>query len=119
MFKAKTLISYVETINAVAFQGLTKWIQSIFIGKNMTSPWYIGLTCITFHDKFCVARVNDTPISENAVAGTSIRTTRNGSKTIVVRSRLDFMKHALCPITNLDAKCNYMFNGTVKVTVVI
>jgi len=64
-------------------------------------------------------RVIGTPISENAMTGVALGAALSGLRPIMIHLRVDFMMVAMDQIVNYVAKWRYMFQGQVKVPLVI
>jgi pyruvate dehydrogenase E1 component beta subunit len=70
-------------------------------------------------DEFGEKRVRDTPISENTIVGTGIGAAMAGLRPIVELMTVNFSLLAFDQIINHAAAIPYMFNGQVKVPMVI
>lgn len=70
-------------------------------------------------DEFGEKRVRDTPISENTFVGTGVGAAMGGLRPIVELMTVNFSLLALDQIVNHAAAIPYMFNGTVRVPMVI
>ncbi len=64
-------------------------------------------------------RVLGAPISENAITFISMGAALSGCRPICIHMRVDFLMAAMDPIVNCIAKWRYMFQGQVKVPLVI
>lgn len=70
-------------------------------------------------DEFGERRVRDTPISENTIVGTGVGAAMGGLRPIVEIMTVNFSLLALDQIVNHAAVIPYMFNGAVRVPMVI
>ncbi|HYC81898.1 MAG TPA: alpha-ketoacid dehydrogenase subunit beta [Solirubrobacterales bacterium] len=70
-------------------------------------------------DEFGERRVRDTPISENTIVGAGAGAAMGGLRPIVELMTVNFSLLALDQIVNHAAAIPYMFNGAVKVPMVI
>jgi len=70
-------------------------------------------------DEFGERRVRDTPISENTIVGTGVGAAMNGLRPIVELMTVNFSLLAFDQIINHAAAIPYMFNGQVRVPLVI
>jgi pyruvate dehydrogenase E1 component beta subunit len=70
-------------------------------------------------DRFGEKRVRDTPISENTIVGMGVGSAMTGLRPIVEIMTVNFALLALDQIINHAAAIPYMFNGQVKVPMVI
>jgi pyruvate/2-oxoglutarate/acetoin dehydrogenase E1 component len=70
-------------------------------------------------DEFGERRVRDTPISENTIVGAGVGAAMGGLRPVVEIMTVNFALLAMDQIVNHMAAIPYMFNGQVKVPVVI
>jgi len=70
-------------------------------------------------DRFGERRVRDTPISENTIVGAGVGAAMAGLRPIVELMTVNFSLLALDQIVNHAAAIPYMFNGNVRVPMVI
>ena len=69
--------------------------------------------------QFGEARVRDTPISENTIVGTGVGAAMGGMRPVVELMTTNFALLALDQIINHAASIPYMFNGQVRVPLVV
>jgi pyruvate/2-oxoglutarate/acetoin dehydrogenase E1 component len=70
-------------------------------------------------DEFGERRVRDTPISENTIVGTGVGAAMTGLRPVVEIMTVNFSLLAMDQIVNHAAAIPYMFNGQVRVPIVI
>ena len=70
-------------------------------------------------DEFGERRVRDTPISENTIVGTGVGSAMAGLRPVVEIMTVNFSLLAMDQIVNHAAAIPYMFNGRVRVPMVI
>ena len=70
-------------------------------------------------DEFGEKRVRDTPISENTIVGTGVGAAMAGLRPVVELMTVNFSLLAMDQIVNHMAAIPYMFNGQVRVPIVI
>ena len=70
-------------------------------------------------DEFGERRVRDTPISENTIVGTGVGSAMTGLRPVVEIMTVNFSLLAMDQIVNHAAAIPYMFNGQVRVPMVI
>jgi len=70
-------------------------------------------------DEFGERRVRDTPISENTIVGTGVGAAMAGLRPVVEIMTVNFALLAMDQIVNHAAAIHYMFNGQVRVPLVI
>jgi pyruvate/2-oxoglutarate/acetoin dehydrogenase E1 component len=69
--------------------------------------------------KFGPQRVFGTPLSEDAMTGVAIGAAMAGMRPIHVHIRMDFLMLAMNQLVNIASKAHYMYNGQVKVPLVV
>lgn len=112
-------LSYAQAINETFRQLMMKNKKVILIGQGVTSPWYVGTTTVGLYDEFGEKRVIDTPISENAITGTSAGAAMVGLRPILVHPRMDFMYYAMDQIANHISNWYFMFGGQLSIPLVM
>ncbi len=92
----------------------------VFIMGEEVGVWG-GTYAVTkgFLDRFGVERVRDTPISEAAIVGAGIGAALAGMRPVAELMTINFAFVAMDHIVNQAAKLHYMFNGQMKVPLVI
>src|SRR5437763_8475225 len=70
-------------------------------------------------DEFGEKRVRDTPISENSIVGTGVGAAMGGLRPVVELMTVNFALLAMDQIVNHMAAIPYMFNGQVRVPIVV
>lgn len=70
-------------------------------------------------ERFGEARVRDTPISEEVIAGLAVGAAITGLRPVVEMQFSDFVVNAMDPIVNQAAKLHFMYGGNVEVPMVI
>lgn len=70
-------------------------------------------------EKFGPDHLFGTPLSEDAMTGVAIGAAIYGLRPIHVHIRMDFMTLAANQLINMAAKAHYMYNGTVKIPLVV
>jgi pyruvate dehydrogenase E1 component beta subunit len=72
-----------------------------------------------FYDHFGAKRVRDTPIAETAIVGAAIGSAMTGLRPVAELMTINFAFVAMDHIINEAAKLHYMFNGQMKLPLVI
>jgi len=92
----------------------------IFILGEEVGVWG-GTYAVTkgFYDHFGPNRVKDTPISEAAIIGAAIGSALTGLRPVAELMTINFAFSAMDHIVNESAKLHYMFNGQMKLPLVI
>src|SRR5918912_1627676 len=76
-------------------------------------------TTLGLAEQFGAQRVFDTPLSEDAMTGVAIGAAMAGLRPIHVHIRQDFLLLCMNQLVNMAAKAHYMYDGTVKVPLVV
>ncbi len=92
----------------------------IFIMGEEVGVWG-GSYAVTrgFYDHFGANRVKDTPISESAIVGSAIGAALTGLRPVAEIMTINFAFSAMDHIVNESAKLHYMFNGQMRLPLVI
>lgn len=70
-------------------------------------------------EKFGSDHLFGTPLSEDAMTGVAIGAAMYGLRPVHVHIRMDFMTLAANQLMNMAAKAHYMYNGAIKVPLVV
>jgi len=94
--------------------------ERVFIMGEEIGKWG-GTYAVTrgFLDEFGEKRVRDTPIAESVIVGAAIGAAIAGLRPVAELMTINFAFLALDQIVNHAAKMHYMFNGQIKVPLVI
>lgn len=94
--------------------------ERVFIMGEEIGQWG-GTYAVTrgFLDEFGERRVKDTPIAEGVIAGAAIGAAVAGLRPVAEIMTINFAFLAMDQIVNHAAKFHYMFNGQIKVPLVI
>lgn len=113
------LIRYVDALRE-AFELEMERDPSVFLfGLDVDDHKGIQGSTIGLQKKFGSDRVFCTPLSEDAMTGMAIGAAMAGLRPIHVHIRMDFMLLCMNQLINMAAKSHYMYNGQVKVPMVV
>ena len=112
-------ITYREAISQALREEMRR-DERVFIMGEEVGVWG-GSYAVTrgFLDEFGEKRVKDTPIAESVIAGAATGAAIAGLRPIAEIMTINFAFLALDQIVNHAAKLHYMFNGQIKVPLVI
>lgn len=113
------VITYVDAICEAHRIALQTDPTCFVMGQGVNNPWFVGRSTRGLRDEFGPQRVMDSPVSEAAMTGACIGAAMAGMRPIVFHPRMDFMYLAMDQLANHCASWHYMFNGQVKVPLVI
>jgi len=114
--KSKT---YAECIREGLKQILSIYSESYIIGLGVPDPKGIFGTTEGLVEQFGNERILDMPLSEHAMTGIAIGSSIMGMRPILTHQRLDFSLVSIDQIVNQAAKWNYMFNGQMRINMII
>lgn len=94
--------------------------ERVFIMGEEIGKWG-GTYAVTrgFLDEFGEKRVRDTPIAEGVIVGAAIGAAMSGLRPVAELMTINFAFLAMDQIVNHAAKLHYMFNGQIRVPLVI
>lgn len=113
------MLSYAEALREAQHICLADNPNTYLMGLGVPDPKGIFGTTLGLQEKYGNERVFDIPLSENAMTGVAIGSAITGLRPILTHQRLDFALVSIDQIVNQAAKWHYMFNGTMKVPLVI
>lgn len=94
--------------------------ERVFLMGEEIGKWG-GTYAVTrgFYDEFGEKRVRDTPIAEGVIVGAAVGAAMAGLRPVAEIMTINFAFLAMDQIVNHAAKMHYMFNGQIKVPLVI
>lgn len=112
-------ITYSQAINEATEQALTEDDNVYLFGLDVDDHKGIQGSTIGLVEKFGRSRVFGTPLSEDAMTGIAIGSAMAGMRPIHVHIRMDFVLLCMNQLINIAAKAHYMYEGQVKVPMVV
>lgn len=113
------LIRYVDALREAFEQEMERDSSVFLFGLDVDDHKGIQGSTVGLQEKFGKDRVFCTPLSEDAMTGVAIGAAIAGYRPIHVHIRMDFMLLCMNQLVNMAAKAHYMYNGTVKVPLVV
>lgn len=113
------LIRYVDALREAFEQEMERDPSVFLFGLDVDDHKGIQGSTVGLQEKFGKDRVFCTPLSEDAMTGIAIGAAMAGMRPIHVHIRMDFMLLCMNQLINMGAKAHYMYNGQVKVPLVI
>jgi pyruvate/2-oxoglutarate/acetoin dehydrogenase E1 component len=113
------LIRYVDALREAFEQEMTRDERVFIFGLDVDDHKGIQGSTVGLLEKFGPSRVFGTPLSEDAMTGFAIGAAMAGLRPIHVHIRMDFLLLAMNQLINMAAKSHYMYNGQVKVPLVV
>lgn len=116
---ATKLIRYVDALREGMEEEMARDPKVFLFGLDVDDHKGIQGSTVGLQEKFGKDRVFCTPLSEDAMTGVAIGAAIAGYRPIHVHIRMDFMLLCMNQLVNMAAKSHYMYNGQVKVPMVI
>lgn len=113
------LIRYVDALREAFEQEMIRDPSVFLFGLDVDDHKGIQGSTLGLQEKFGKDRVFCTPLSEDAMTGVAVGAAMAGYRPIHVHIRMDFMLLCMNQLINMGAKAHYMYNGQVKVPLVI
>lgn len=113
------LIRYVDALREAFEEEMARDPNVFLFGLDVDDHKGIQGSTVGLQDKFGADRVFCTPLSEDAMTGVAIGAAMAGYRPIHVHIRMDFMLLCMNQLVNMAAKSHYMYNGQVKVPLVV
>lgn len=113
------LIRYCEALREAFEQEMERDPSVFLFGLDVDDHIGIQGSTVGLQQKFGKDRVFNTPLSEDAMTGVAIGAASAGYRPIHVHIRMDFMLLCMNQLVNMAAKSHYMYNGQVKVPLVV
>ncbi len=113
------LIRYVDALREAFEEEMTRDPKVFLFGLDVDDHKGIQGSTVGLQEKFGKDRVFGTPLSEDAMTGVAIGAAMAGYRPIHVHIRMDFMLLCMNQLVNMAAKSHYMYNGQVKVPLVV
>ncbi|HBK42805.1 MULTISPECIES: alpha-ketoacid dehydrogenase subunit beta [unclassified Polynucleobacter] len=112
-------LKYFEAIREATDQAMMDDPSVFLVGLGVPDPKGIFGTTLGLQEKYGEARVQDMPLSENAMTGVALGMAISGMRPILSHQRVDFTLVAIEQMVNQAAKWHFMFGGQVNVPLVI
>ena len=113
------LIRYNAALREAFEQEMERDPKVFLFGLDVDDHVGIQGSTVGLVDKFGKDRVFGTPLSEDAMTGVAIGAAIAGYRPIHTHIRMDFMLLCMNQLVNMAAKSHYMYNGQVKVPLVV
>jgi acetoin:2,6-dichlorophenolindophenol oxidoreductase subunit beta len=112
-------VPYVEALREAFIEEMQRDERVFIFGLDVDDHKGIQGSTLDLQKQFGKARVFGTPLSEDAMTGVAIGAAQAGLRPIHVHIRMDFLLLCMNQLINMAAKAHYMYNGQVKVPMVI
>ena len=113
------LLTYVDALREAVAQEMTRDPRVFLFGLDVDDHKAIQGSTRGLVDDFGPDRVFGTPLSEDAMTGVAIGAAMAGMRPIHVHIRMDFLLLCMNQLINIAAKSSYMYDGQVKVPLVV
>lgn len=115
----KRLIRYVDAIAEACAHEMERDEKVFVFGLDVDDHKAIQGSTAGLVEKFGPDRCFGTPLSEDAMTGMAIGAAMAGYRPVHVHIRMDFMLLAMNQLVNIAAKAHYMYDGQVRVPLVV
>lgn len=113
------LLSYVDALREGMAQEMRRDPRVFVFGLDVDDHKAIQGSTRGLVQEFGPERVFGTPLSEDAMTGVAIGAAMAGMRPIHVHIRMDFLMLCMNQLINIAAKSSYMYEGQVKVPLVV
>lgn len=113
------LIRYVDALAEAVHQEMERDEKVFLFGLDVDDHKAIQGSTAGLLEKFGPDRIFGTPLSEDAMTGFAVGAAMAGYRPIHVHIRMDFMMLCMNQLVNMAAKAHYMYNGQVKIPLVV
>jgi pyruvate dehydrogenase E1 component beta subunit len=113
------LLTYVDALREAISQEMQHDPRVFLFGLDVDDHKGIQGSTKGLVDDFGPDRVFGTPLSEDAMTGVAIGAAMAGMRPIHVHIRMDFLMLCMNQLVNIAAKSSYMYEGQVKVPLVV
>jgi pyruvate/2-oxoglutarate/acetoin dehydrogenase E1 component len=113
------LLTYVDALREAVAQEMRLDPQVFVFGLDVDDHKAIQGSTRGLVQEFGAERVFGTPLSEDAMTGVAIGAAMAGMRPIHVHIRMDFLMLCMNQLVNIAAKSRYMYDGQVKVPLVV
>ncbi len=113
------LIRYVDAISDACKEEMRRDDKVFVFGLDVDDHKEIQGSTAGILKEFGSNRIFGTPLSEDAMTGVAIGSAMYGLRPIHVHIRMDFLTLCMNQLINMGAKAHYMYNGNIKVPLVI
>jgi acetoin:2,6-dichlorophenolindophenol oxidoreductase subunit beta len=113
------IITYVDALREAVAQEMRVDERVFVMGLDVDDHKAIQGSTRGLVEEFGHDRVFGTPLSEDAMTGVAIGAAMSGMRPIHVHIRADFMLLCMNQLINIAAKSHYMYDGQVKVPLVV
>ncbi len=113
------LLTYVDALREAVAQEMQRDPRVFVFGLDVDDHKAIQGSTRGLVDVFGPDRVFGTPLSEDAMTGVAIGAAMAGMRPVHVHIRMDFLMLCMNQLVNIAAKSRYMYDGQVKVPLVV
>ncbi len=117
--EGQRLLTYVEALREAVQQEMQRDSSVFIFGLDVDDHKAIQGSTRGLLSEFGPERVFGTPLSEDAMTGVAIGAAMAGMRPIHVHIRMDFLMLCMNQLVNIAAKSRYMYDGQVKVPLVV
>jgi pyruvate dehydrogenase E1 component beta subunit len=116
---ATRTVTYAEALRDALELALERDPSVYVLGLGVPDPKAIFGSTAGLQERFGEDRVMDMPAAENGMTGVALGTALGGMRPVMVHQRIDFALLAVEQLVNQAAKWHYMFDGRMRVPLVV
>lgn len=113
------VLTYVEAVREALAQEMRRDPTVFLFGLDVDDHKAIQGSTRGLVQEFGPERLFTTPLSEDAMTGVAIGAAMAGMRPVHVHIRMDFLMLSMNQLVNIAAKSHYMYDGQVKVPMVV
>jgi pyruvate/2-oxoglutarate/acetoin dehydrogenase E1 component len=113
------VLTYVEALREALAQEMRRDPNVFLFGLDVDDHKAIQGSTRGLVQEFGPERLFTTPLSEDAMTGVAIGAAMAGMRPVHVHIRMDFLMLSMNQLINIAAKSHYMYDGQVKVPIVV
>lgn len=113
------ILTYVDALREAVAQEMRADERVFVMGLDVDDHKAIQGSTRGLVEEFGTERIFNTPLSEDAMTGVAIGAAMAGMRPIHVHIRADFLMLCMNQLVNIAAKSHYMYDGQVKVPLVV
>lgn len=112
-------LTFAQAVREATEQCMERDPAVLVVGEGVPDPKAIFSTTAGLAERFGARRVRDMPLSEEGMTGAMVGAALRGLRPVLTHQRVDFALLSMNQIVNNAAKWHYMFDGKMRVPLVV
>lgn len=113
------ILTFAQAVREATEQCMERDPAVMVVGEGAPDPKGVFSTTTGLSARFGPRRVRDMPLSEEGMTGAMVGAALRGLRPVLTHQRVDFALLSMNQIVNNAAKWHYMFNGQMRVPLVV